>query len=551
MLTVSNISKRFPGADEPILKNISFTVNPGERVGLIGPNGGGKTTLIRVIVGHDPADSGSVIFNPPHLRVGYLPQGLDVPGETPLHDVLFPGAAELRAAEAEVERLAEALSGASNGQIGALMTAYSQALERLEQLSRQVETNEGERILAGLGLAGVPLDTPVGTLSGGQKTRLGLAALLINDPQLLILDEPTNHLDVTALEWLEDWLTDFSGGALIVSHDRTFLDETVTRVVALDRITHTARVLEGNYSHYVATVRSELDKQWAQWRDQQVEIARMQADVRFTMAKAVRRENATHDDFQRQLAKKVAKRAKSKETRLKKYMESDERVEKPKQTWSIKLDFGDLPPTGQDVVFLENLAIGYTPESPLLHGLNLTLRAGERVAVLGPNGHGKTTLLKTIIGGLAPLQGRVRIGSSVKIGYLAQEQEILDPRGHALSVIQAAAPLGDTEARSFLHFFLFSGDEVFTPVSNLSFGERARLMLAVLVARGANLLVLDEPINHLDVAAREKFEEALAAFQGSVLAVVHDRYFVDKFATTIWHIENGVLTEEVREPVLA
>jgi ATP-binding cassette subfamily F protein 3 len=277
----------------------------------------------------------------------------------------------------------------------------------------------------------------------------------------------------------------------------------------------------------------------------------MQADVRFTMAKAVRRENATEDDFQRRLAKKVAKRAKAKEMRLKRYMESEDRVEKPKPVWNLKLDFGDLPPTGQDVLFLEGLSIGYAPDAPLLAGLNLVLRAGERAAVLGPNGHGKTTLLKTIIGQLTPLQGRVRIGASVLIGYLAQEQEILDPRGYALSVIQSAALLNDTDARSFLHFFLFTGDEVFTPVHDLSYGERARLMLAVLVARGANLLVLDEPINHLDVPAREKFEEALAVFQGSVLAVVHDRYFVDKFATTVWHVESGTLTEEVRKPIFA
>jgi ATP-binding cassette subfamily F protein 3 len=551
MLTVSNISKRFPGADEPLLKGISFTVNAGERVGLIGPNGCGKTTLLRIILGELPADDGSVIVNPPHLRIGYLPQGLDVPEDTPLRDVLFPQAAELRTAEAEVERLAAALSAASNGPTDALLAAYAAAVERLEHLSRQIDPGESERVLAGLSLDGVPLDTPVGTLSGGQKTRLGLAALLLNAPQLLILDEPTNHLDITALEWLEGWLREYPGGALIVSHDRTFLDEIVTRVVAIDDQTHTARVFEGNYSAYAATIRSELDRQWARWRDQQTEIARMQADVRFTMAKAVRRENATEDDFQRQLAKKVARRAKAKETRLRRYLESAERVEKPKLAWGLKLDFGDLPPTGQDVVFLEGLTIGYDASAPLLRDLNLIVRAGERIAVLGPNGHGKSTLLKTLVGEIPPLGGRVRIGASVRIGYLAQEQEILDPRTNALEVIQSEAPLSHTNARSFLHFFLFTGDDVFVPVADLSFGERARLMLAVLVARGANLLVLDEPINHLDVPSREKFEEALGAFQGSVLAVVHDRYFVDKFATTVWHIQEGVLAEQVRVPVMA
>jgi ATP-binding cassette subfamily F protein 3 len=549
MLAVSNISKQFPGADAPLFVNLSFTVNSGERVALIGPNGCGKTTLLRAILGEIRADGGGVIFNPPDLRIGYLPQGLELPDDTPLHDALFPQAAALRAAERDLERLAEAMAATTNGDLGALMDAYAEALERLEYLSRQIDSGERERILAGLDLDGAPLDTPVGNLSGGQKTRLGLAALLLSDPQLLILDEPTNHLDITALEWLETWLRGFPGGALIVSHDRTFLDETVTRVVAMDDQTHTARVFEGNYSAYVAAVRSELDKQWAQWRDQQVEIARMQADVRRTMARAVRKENATNNDQQRRYAKKVARRAKSKETRLNRYLESDARVEKPKPTWGLKLDFDELPTTGQDVVFLEDLTIGYV--APLLHDLNLTVRAGERVAVLGPNGHGKSTLLKTIVGAIPPLSGRVRIGASVKIGYLAQEQEILDPHGNALEVIQSEARLNHTDARSFLHFFLFAGDDVFTPVAHLSYGERARLMLAVLVARGANLLVLDEPINHLDVPSREKFERALAAFRGSVLAVVHDRYFVEKFATTIWHIADGELSEEIRTPLLA
>jgi ATP-binding cassette subfamily F protein 3 len=550
MLAVSNITKRFPGADEPVLKNISFTVNAGERVGLVGPNGSGKTTLLRIILGELAADGGGVQFMPSSLRVGYLPQGLEVPDATPVGDVLFPHAAALRAAEAEVERLADALAAAPGGQLDTLMAAYADALERLENLSHAMDSGESERILAGLGLADVPLDGAVGALSGGQKTRLGLAALLVNDPQLLILDEPTNHLDITALEWLEGWLQDFPGGALVVSHDRTFLDEIVTRIVALDDQTHTARVFEGNYSAYVATIRSELDKQWAQWRDQQVEIARMELDVQRTMARAVRKENATKNDHQRRYAKKVAHKAKAKETRLRKYLDSMDRVEKPRQAWGLKLDFGDLPTTGQDVVFLEDLTIGYDPTAPLLRHLTLTLRAGERIAVLGPNGHGKSTLLKTIIGEVPPLGGRVRIGTSVRIGYLAQEQEILDPASTALDVIQAEAPLSHTDARSFLHYFLFTGDEVFTPIHSLSYGERARLMLAVLVARGANLLVLDEPINHLDVPSREKFEEALGAFQGSVLAVVHDRYFVDRFATTVWHIENGALTEDIREPIM-
>lgn len=552
MLTVSNISKRFPGADAPILANVSFTVNTGERVGLIGPNGSGKTTLLNIIMGRLPADSGSVRFNPGGLRVGYLPQGLAAPADTPLGELVFPQVAALRAAEAETERLALALSHASADDFDALLAAYGAAVERLETLSAQADPSAVERVLAGLALAGLAPDTPVGTLSGGQKTRLGLAALLLDRPELLILDEPTNHLDITGLAWLENWLRGFAGGVLVVSHDRTFLDEIVTSIVALDGGTHSARVFPGSYSAYTAAVRSEWDKQWAQWRDEQVEIARLRQDIERTMARAVRKENATKDDRQRRYAKKVAKRAKAKETHLNRYLASGERVGKPERTWPLRLDnleLVDALPTGRELIALRGVDVGYTPGAPLLAGLDLTLLAGERVAVLGPNGHGKSTLLKTIVGALPPLAGQVRVAASATIGYLAQQQEILAAASTPLSALQAAAPMTETEARTFLHFFLFSGDEVFTPVAQLSYGERACLMLALLVARGANLLVLDEPVNHLDVPARERFEQALGAFQGSVLAVVHDRYFVDRFATRVWQVADRALIDEVRIPL--
>ncbi len=548
MLAVSNLTKRFPGADAPILKNISFIINPGERVGLIGPNGCGKSTLLKMIVGLLPIDGGSIIRTPPDLRIGYLAPGQDVDGLTPIGDVLLPSGAVLRLAEADVERLERELAEADDQAMSGLLEALGRALARLEDLSQSVNFAAQEDTLAALSLGGISLETPVSALSGGQKTRLGLAALLINRPQLLVLDEPTNHLDVTALEWLEGWLSDFQGGALIVSHDRTFLDNIVNRIVSIDDRTGMARVHEGNYSKYVITVRSELDKQWAQWRDQQLETARLNADASRTMSWARIAENKGKD----RLAKKIATRAKAKEKRLERYLDSEDRIKKPAQRWNLKLDFGNLPTTGQDVVFLEDLSIGYDSAMPLLSGLNLAVRAGERIAVLGPNGHGKSTLLKTIIGELKPLAGRVRLGASVRLGYMAQEQEILDSEGNALATLQEAVPsFGHTEARSFLHFFLFSGDDVFRPTRDLSFGERARLMLAILVARGANLLILDEPINHLDVPSREKFEAALQAFRGSVLAVVHDRYFVDRFATTAWHIRAGKLTEAILEPMLA
>ncbi|MBN1964566.1 MAG: ABC-F family ATP-binding cassette domain-containing protein [Anaerolineae bacterium] len=537
MLHVNHVTKFY--ADQLILKDVSFIVNPGERIGLVGPNGCGKTTLLRIVMGQEHVSSGSVMWSPPDLRASYLAQSLDAPPGATLRDVLYPQARRLEALEADLAGLSVRLGESPDDP--AVASVYAETLAEIERLGAGYQPGGDEAILAGLDLADLSLDDPVDFLSGGQKTRLGLARVLLASPQLLLLDEPTNHLDIGALEWLEDWLAGFPGAALIVSHDRTFLDRTVTQIVALDDATHTASVYPGNYTAYIAAVVRGREKQWAQWRDQVVEVERLKRDAQQTMARAVRKENATKNDQQRRYAKKVAKRAKAKEKRLERYLDDDERVEKPGLSWHMKLDFVDVPPGSQEALRLEELAVGYAADAPLLTDITLTLHAGERIALIGPNGSGKTTLLRTIIGALPPLAGCVYKGPGTRIGYLAQEQETLDPAADALATILALGVMSETDVRSFLHYFLFTGDEVFVPVSELSFGERSRLMLAVLVAQGCNLLILDEPINHLDVPSRERFEQAMAAFDGTVLAVVHDRYFVDRFATAIWVAEDGAV----------
>jgi len=537
MLAVSQLTKRY--GSTLIFRNVSFLVNPGERVGLIGPNGCGKTTILRIIAGEERPSAGSVSFTPPDLRVGYLPQGLEPPPGATVGDVLYPQARVLAALEADLERLSARLADRPGDPAAA--AAYAAALDRIERLGRLIQPEASGPILAGLGLDGLALDSPAGILSGGQKTRLGLARLLIAAPQLLLLDEPTNHLDITALEWLEGWLASFPGAALIVSHDRTFLDQTVTRVVALDPVEMTAQSYPGGYTAYIDAVVRAREKQWAQWRDQVVEIERLRHDAERTMARAVRKENATRDSTQRRYARKVAKKAKAKEKRLERFLESGERVEKPRLTWQMKLDFAAVEPGSRDALRLVNLAVGYDPAAPLLSGIDQTIRAGERVVLLGPNGCGKTTLLRTIMGELPPLAGSVYLGPSTRAGYLSQEQDTLDAYENALEAILAVATQSETEARAFLHYFLFSGDDVFVPVPELSYGERARLMLALLVAQGCNLLILDEPINHLDVPSRERFEQAMSSFDGTVLAVVHDRYFVDRFATRVWVAGGGAV----------
>jgi ATP-binding cassette, subfamily F, member 3 len=539
MLTVHQIHKFYGLA--PILNNISFSVNPGDRVGLIGPNGCGKTTLLRILAGRETADSGHIALSPSDLRLGYLAQGFEPEPELTVAAVIGSVAGDPAALEQQVSDLAVALAQTPDDP--ALQAAYDEALARLSQPAYA----HAPAILAALGLDEIEPERPCGQLSGGQKTRLALATILLNDPQLLLLDEPTNHLDIGMLEWLEAWLASFQGAAIIVSHDRAFLDRTVNRILDLDPATQTTREYVGNYSDYVLEFQTEREKQDAAYRDQLYEIRRMKQDIARTreQAMSVERSTTPRQPNVRRIAKKVMKKAKSREKKLERYVASDERVDRPGQSWQLKLDFARPPHLGKQVLTLDNLTIGYQPEAPLATGITVQVQAGERIALTGANGSGKTTLLRTIAGTLRPLAGYARLGASIRLGYMSQEQELLDPASTPLATIQQAAPLNQTEARSFLHYFLFSGDDPLRPVADLSYGERARLALALLVAQGCNLLLLDEPLNHLDIPSRARFEQALAGFTGTVLAVVHDRYFIKQFADKLWLVENGSLTEQI------
>jgi ATPase subunit of ABC transporter with duplicated ATPase domains len=510
MLQISNVSKQY--GDSSVLANVSLTVNRGDPLGLVGPNGCGKTTLLRIIAGEERPDSGSVHLNPPGLRLGYLEQGLRYHESDAVADLLQADQSELELAQAKVAELANSVAAAGKAEQTRLMDAYTKALTALEAATqRQTAAHDAETVLAGLGLASVPLDTPVAALSGGQKTRLGLARLLLERPTTLLLDEPTNHLDIQALEWLEEWLRRYRGAALIVSHDRTFLDRTVSAVLELATHTHTLTVYPGTYADYVKAKIRQQEKQWAAYRDQQERIARVQADARRLSGYAGSIERGTTDFATRKIAKGIARRATVQRHRLERELEK-ERVDKPTRSWQMKLEFTDTPPSGRDVIILEGVAAGYGGV-PLFTNVTQVLRAGERVALVGPNGEGKTTLLRVISGQLEPQDGRVRLGANVKLGYLHQEQDDLDPTQTPFDTLQRSAPMSETTVRSFLYFFLFSGDDVFVPIGNLSFGERAVLMLARLVATGCNCLLLDEPINHLDIPSRARFEQAMVNFE--------------------------------------
>ncbi|MBK8618074.1 MAG: ABC-F family ATP-binding cassette domain-containing protein [Anaerolineales bacterium] len=532
MLSIHNLSKSF--GIQPILQNINFNISAGERIGLIGPNGSGKTTLMRILAGYEQPDSGDVSSTRINLRIGYLAQGMDFTPEQTIQSALGLDTTTQTDPAAEVESLAIALSQTPND--SALQQQYDQALTRLSSADLRPES-----ILSNLGLASLPHDTPISHLSGGQKTRLMLARVLLEDPQLLLLDEPTNHLDIEMLEWLEDWLNHFQGAVLIVSHDRVFLDNTVNSILELDSTTHSLKTYTGNYTDYLEAKQREQERQWNTYRDQEVEIQRMKTDINRTKQQSLYVEMTTKPNQPgvRRIAKKVAIKAKSREKKLNRYLKSDERVDKPMQGWQMKLDLGAPEHESKDVLVTESLSIGYALENPLLVNLNVFIRAGQRVVLTGPNGAGKTSFIRTIIGKIPPLTGSFRLGGATKLGYMAQEQELLNPNFSALQTIQSISALNETDARNFLHYFLFKGDIALRPSHELSFGERARLQLATLVAQGCTFLILDEPINHLDIPSRERFEEALENFNGTILAVVHDRSFIERFASDVWLARDG------------
>ena len=545
MLQVSNISKSF--GDNLLFEKVSFAINPGERVGLIGPNGCGKTTLIKIILGEVRPDTGSARLSPADLRAAYLAQALEYESGQTVGQVAKGAIAGLLRAEQRLEAISTRMATAADRDMKRLLSEYDEAWATFERLGGYRIESRTSAILDGLGLLDLDQDTPIDILSGGQKTRLGLARLLLSNPDLLLLDEPTNHLDIDALEWLEGFLQSFEGAVLIVSHDRTFLDRTVRTILELDVHTRTLNEYPGTYSDYVGAKERERERHWAAYKDQQEYIAHLQSTLAARKDYARSIEQGTIDYAPRKIAKGIARRAQVQQRRIQRLLDSEDRIDRPEHTWQMKLEFVDTPASGRDVLHLQDVAMGFG-DRQLFRDVSLTLRAGERIALVGPNGSGKTTLARLVRGELEPRAGRVRLGAGVKLGIYDQEQEDLDPDSTPYETIRAVAAMTQTQVRSFLHFFLFSGDEVFVPVGSLSFGERARLILAQLVAQGCNFLLLDEPINHLDIPSRSRFEQALTAFQGTVLAIVHDRYFIEHFATGLWAIEEGTIRPYVDLP---
>jgi len=501
------------GATE-VLRGVTFQINPGERAGLLGRNGAGKTTIFRLVTRQEESDRGEVLLLK-GIHVGLLAQQPTFTGELTVRDEALSVFTTMRAMEEEMASLEHAMSEATGPALDEAMHSYSDLRHAYEIAGGFRYHARAEAVLAGLGFRSEEMTNPAQQLSGGQKARLALAKLLLSETDVLLLDEPTNHLDVNAVEWLEDFLSEYKSAFVIVSHDRFLLDRTVNKVIELDA--GRATVYAGNYSAYA---RQREERRLAQTR----EYDRQQELIAHT-----------EEFIRRNIAGQKTKQAKSRRNML----ERLDRIEAPREARVGDFRLQRVVRAGDNVLAVAELSIGYGTAA-LAGEIDFLLRRGERIGIIGPNGSGKTTFLKTILGELDPVSGGFTWGANVQIDYFDQELSTLDLGCTVIEEVAAVAPRASTaEMRSYLAKFLFTGDDIFKPVAALSGGEQSRLALAKLIYGGANVLVMDEPTNHLDIPSREALEDALVEYAGTIIMVSHDRYFLDKLATEILHFENG------------
>ncbi len=515
LLTVDGLKKSFGVHD--IFQNVSFTLRQGEKVGLVGVNGSGKTTLLRCLLDPDFADGGSVKFAG-ELRLGYVEQGFDDFREETVREFMQHACPDILDLREKMRRLEEESGRAQGEELQDILDQYARTESRYAHLDGYHYESNIKRVLIGLGYPEETWQWRADKLSGGQKTRLQLAAALVNSPDLLILDEPTNHLDIVMSEWLENYLREFRGGVLVISHDRAFLDNVVEEILEMEG--GTIHRFKGNYSRYLEQKEIQVLTQTRAYEAQQEYIARQEAYIR---------------RFKAGIKSKMARGRQSQLDRL-------ERIDAPVQEEEFQLRLPHAAECAEKVIMLEHLDAGY-PEHRLLQDVDLTLRRGEKVAIIGPNGCGKSTLLKTILQELPPLKGEARIGNRVKIGYFSQSYERLDEKQTIMENFLTEYGLTDEQTRRLLGSMMFHGEDVFKVIGTLSGGQKARLVLLKLVLDGANCLLLDEPTNHLDIAAKEAVEAALETFDGTVLLVSHDRYLVNEVAGRIWAVEDGHVTD--------
>ena len=518
-ISVSNLVKEFE-VGHKILDGLTFQVDTGERVGLLGPNGCGKTTLLRILTGVMDYDEGDVVIAP-GKRMGLISQIPVYPAGYTVEDVLATAFEPLREMEREMAALAEQMG---EGTDPALLARYDKLTAAFEAAGGYETDTKTNKVCNGLTIPQSMREQLFDKLSGGEKTRVNLARLILEDTDILLLDEPTNHLDLRATEWLEEYLDKFKGTVLTVSHDRYFLDKVVNRIVEIQ--SGKAEFYSGNYSFYVVEKERRYEEKLRQYEKEQAKIEQLEK-----AAEQMRIWAYSGMD-------KTFKRVKSMEKRIERMRTTD----RPTKERKMEVRFGEREFRGDEVLTIKGLTKSFGDRT-LFSNLGLEVAGGERIALLGDNGSGKTTLLKILLGEEEPDAGKVRMGPTVKVGYLPQHVHFDHPERNLVDTLIYEQDCTAQTARNRLAAFKFRGEDVFKPVSALSGGEQSRLRLCMLMDEKINLLILDEPTNHLDIQSREWIEEAVEEYEGNLLFVSHDRYFIDRFASRIWMLEDGHITD--------
>lgn len=521
------------GIDE-IFSNVTFSINKGERIAIVGPNGAGKSTLMDILAGDVPPESGS-FFMAPGLKPGYFRQNDMFRSENTVYEEMSAIFSDIIELEEELKRVSSRIAELSEGsgkasgnerEAALAMAEYERISAQYESLNGYSYRSEINGILNSMSFPPSCYDKKISSLSGGERTRLALAALLLKKPDILLLDEPTNHLDLETLKWLEQYLRSYSGTVILISHDRYFLDRTADRTFELDN--HRLTVYEGNYTFYAAEKKVRYINELKAYEKQQAEVKRQEDMIR---------------RYKERGTEKLAKRARSRE----KHLERMEILDKPNAPRSqMKIRFIENTRSGNDTLqahlVSKSVGVGESRRS-LFEDVEFDIKRGERVCVIGANGVGKSTLLKIIMSEIRPDSGYIKVGHNVSFGYYDQEQSVLNENSNVIEEMRDSYSLyDDGELRGLLGRFLFKGDDVFKPVSGLSGGERARLSLLKLMLSGANVLLLDEPTNHLDIDSKEVLEDAIIDYPGTSIIISHDRYLLNKVPTSIFEIEGGRLT---------
>ena len=542
LLMLDAISKSY--GDNQVLDQVSLTLTDGQKLGLVGANGVGKSTLLKIVTGEVEPDGG-VARRPPGYRLGYLPQVLQAAANQTVNELIRSALGELMEIETRLRDLEATMAAPGAQDLDRLLDEYGRLSETFDRGGGYDLDHRLAAILAGLQVDHLDRARPVDTLSGGEKSRLGLAALLLTDPDLMLLDEPTNHLDFAALAWLEDYLTGFRGGLLVVSHDRHFLNRTVQTIVEIAEHDHTAHVYNGNYDFYAEAKRQERVRWETDYWSQQEEIWELRKAIKSSARQvAHNRPPRDGDKFlayfkEQRIAGAISRNVRSAEERLRR-IEQDP-IPKPPRLMEINPEFDPSALVSHTPLYAGEIHKRYGDQT-ILTGIDVAVSPTSRVVIVGPNGAGKSTLLRILAGAERPNQGSVTIAAGVVLGYLDQEQQTLDEDATLFDAYRAGRP-GDYEEfkAELLSYGLFVYPDLEKTVRTLSVGQKRKLQLACLLAQRANLLLLDEPTNHISLDVLEEFEVALGKFRGPIIAVSHDRRFIQRFAQEIWELRDGRL----------